>query len=150
MRKALTQDSVISLLFLIIITIMFIATRSLIPEAAIFPYILMALLLILTLSILKNGIKRDDYGAHGDDEEKLTYDRLKNPMFVFFLIFIYCVLITIIGFFPSTLLFVFVYLFLNDVKSIKLIGGTMIGVVLFIYWLFVVQLNVKLPTGIFF
>lgn len=150
MRKILTQDSLISFLFLIIITIMFIATRSLIPEAAIFPYILMAVLLILTLSILKTGIKRDDYGAHGDDEEELTVDRLKSPMFVFFLIFVYCVLITIIGFFPSTIIFVFVYLFLNNVKSIKLIGGTLIGVVLFIYWLFVVQLNVRLPTGIFY
>lgn len=150
MRKFLTQDSIVAGLFLLLITIMFIATRSLIPEAAIFPYILMALLLILTLSILKNGIKRDDYGAHGDDEEKLTYDRLKNPMFVFFLILVYCLLITIIGFFPSTLIFVFVYLFINDVKSIKLIGGTMIGIVLFIYWLFVVQLNVRLPTGMFF
>ena len=150
MRKIFTQDSIIGFLFLIIITVMFIATRSLIPEAAIFPYILMSILLVLTLSILKNGIKREDYGAHGDDEEKLTYDILKNPLFVFFLILLYCLLITIIGFFPSTLIFIFVYLFLNDVKSIKLLGGTMIGVVLFIYWLFVVQLNVNLPTGLFY
>lgn len=151
-KKTINQDVVMGATLLLVSGVLYIMARDLISEAAIFPIVLIVLLAIFALAILLKGVGRDaeSYGEHGDDEEKLNVEMLKSPLIVFAGIFLYCLLITMIGFFISTTIFLVLYLYLNHYRSWVKVVATVLVVNLFIYLLFVQQLNVRLPAGLMF
>jgi len=130
--------------------VLYYLTNNLITEAATFPFILILLLIIFSIMIIVNSYKREGFEDHGDDEERLSASLLKAPLITIAGIFLYCLLITLIGFFPSTVIFLVGYLYINNYRSIKVITITVISLIVFIYVLFVYQLNVRLPVGILF
>lgn len=151
-KKAINQDVVMGAALLLISGVLYMMARELISEAAIFPMVLIILLAIFALAILFKGVGRDEktYGDHGDDEEELNVEMLKSPLIVFAGIFLYCLLITVVGFFVATSIFLVLYLYLNRYRSIIKVITTVLVVNLFIYLLFVQQLNVRLPAGLMF
>lgn len=151
-KKAINQDVVMGAALLLVSGVLYMMARELISEAAIFPMVLIILLAIFALAILFKGVGRDEktYGDHGDDEEKLNVEMLKSPLIVFAGIFLYCLLITVVGFFVATSIFLVLYLYLNRYRSIIKVITTVLVVNLFIYLLFVQQLNVRLPAGLMF
>lgn len=150
LKRYLNQDVFISVFLLIIAILFYILTFDLPNEASMFPVILVIMLSLFSIFIILTGIKRNEFESHGDDESKLTVSLLKSPLFTFLGIFLYSFFITIIGFFPSTIIFIVLYLYINNFRSIKAITITVIAIVAFVYLLFVYQLNVNLPIGILF
>lgn len=150
LRTYLNQDVIIGVFFILLTGTLYFMTKNLITEAAVFPIILILLMMLFSISIIINGRKRTEFSDHGDDEEKLTASLLKGPLITIGGILLYCLLITLIGFFPSTVIFLVAYLYLNNYRSIKIITITVVTLIIFIYILFVYQLNVKLPAGILF
>lgn len=152
MKRVLNQDIYMGASLLIVAFIFFVMANNLISEAALFPIFLLVLLSIFSIFIIFKGMNRaeDSFGDHGDDEQKLNLELLKSPLMVFVGIVIYSLLITLIGFFIATSLFLIVYLYLNHYRSIVKITLTVVIVNLFIFLVFVQQLNVRLPLGILF
>lgn len=150
MKAYINQDVLIGIFFLIIVVFFFTLTSNLIPEAATFPIVVAILLFIFAILIIKTGLKRKEFKGDGDDESKLTSSLLKTPLLTFSGVVLYCLFITLIGFFPSTVIFIIAYLYINNYRSLKTMIITVISVVFFVYLLFVYQLNVRLPAGILF
>ena len=85
--------------------------------------------------------------ADEGEEETLTPSLLKTPMTLLLVVVAYAGLLEIIGFFPSTILFLGGYLWYGGVRDWRVLVGVVVGLNLFIYLLFIVQLNVPLPAG---
>lgn len=70
-----------------------------------------------------------------------------NPMFMFAILVVYVLLMTTLGFFPATLLFMpVVMIYMGYRRPLPMICVT-IGMNLFIWVLFVYSLKVRLPRG---
>jgi len=98
--------------------------------------------LILTVISIVNGKK-----PRG---KEVSIKEFRNPMIMYLLIIVYVLLMTKLGFFSASILFMpAVMLYMGYRKPIPLVCVTA-GMLAFIYVLFVVQLKVKLPDGILF
>ena len=150
MKRYLNQDIGIGIMLIVFLAFIFYLTNNLIAEAAIFPYILIGLLFLFSITIIIRGSKRDKFTEDGDDEEKITGSLLRTPLITFIGIVLYCVLITLIGFFPSTIIFIILYLYINNYRSFKKVAFTVVFLIMFVYLVFNYQLNVPLPLGILF
>jgi putative tricarboxylic transport membrane protein len=124
--------------------------------AALFPRGILLLLVFFAVWIVIGGIKktkkmrREEEVRYKGEEERLTFRLLGSPMSAFFIAVVYVMLLAIIGFFPATILFLTGYLWYGGVRDWKAYALTVAGLNLFIYLLFVLQLNVRLPPGILF
>ena len=149
------QDVFVSLVFIFISIFLYFKTFNLIEEAALFPRILLMLFALFGILILLSGIKKTKALKEGatiayeGDEAPLNQGVLKSPLMTLLIVAGYVLLMTIIGFFPSTILFMAVFLAYMKVKNWKIFVITIASLNLFIYLVFVLQLNVQLPAGIF-
>ncbi|MCM3093253.1 MULTISPECIES: tripartite tricarboxylate transporter TctB family protein [unclassified Cytobacillus] len=156
MRKKCHQDIYISFVMFIISVFLYIQTFNMIEEAALFPRILLLLFTAFGIFILIGGIKKTKSLQNGQaetyegDEEALDLRILKAPITTVIIVGIYVLLMNFIGFFPATILFMASFLAYMKVKSWKGYVFTIGGLNLFVYLVFVIQLNVQLPAGIFF
>ena len=79
--------------------------------------------------------------------KEVTIKEFKNPMIMFAIIVAYAYLMTLIGFFPATLLFMPAAMIYMGYKRILPMVCVTIGMNLFIWVLFVYSLKVRLPKG---
>lgn len=66
------------------------------------------------------------------------------------MILAYTLLLDKIGFFVTSAVFMVIMSLWMGYRKIQFIAVTVVGLLGFIYWLFVFQLNVVLPSGILF
>lgn len=79
--------------------------------------------------------------------KEVTLKEFKNPMIMFAIIVCYAFLMTVIGFFPATVLFMpLAMIYMGYKRPLPVICVT-IGMNLFIWILFVYSLKVRLPRG---
>lgn len=156
MANRIHQDVYVSLLFIIVSIFLYIKTFSLIDEAALFPRTLLILFAVLGVFILLGGLKKTKAQKNGEtivyegDEASMDAQNLKSPVLTVIIVGLYVLLMTIIGFFPATVIFMAGFLAYMKVTSWKVYVLTITGLNLFIYLVFILQLNVQLPIGIFF
>lgn len=156
MSRYLHQDVIAGLVLVAICAIMYPLTYGFTGEAATWPRGILVLLAALGVLISVKGVRRaaDDSRGEGTagegDEETLTPSLLKTPIALLLVVVVYAALLEIIGFFPSTILFLGGYLWYGGVRDWRVLGGVVVGLNLFVYLLFVVQLNVQLPAGLLF
>lgn len=156
MTKYLHQDVVSGLVLVAICAILYPLTSGFSGEAAIWPRGVLLLLAALGVLISVKGVRRaaeerrGEGAADEEEEETLTPSLLKTPIALLLVVVIYAALLEIIGFFPSTVLFLGGYLWYGGVRDWRVLGGVVVGLNLFVYLLFVVQLNVPLPAGLLF
>lgn len=156
MGSRIHQDVFVSLVFIFISIFLYYKTFNLIEDAALFPRILLILFAVFGVLILLMGIKKTKALKNGEtvgyegDEAPLNPGVLKSPLMTLLIVAGYVFLMSVIGFFPATILFMAVFLAYMQVKSWKVFTFTIAGLNLFIYLVFVLQLNVQLPVGIFF
>jgi phosphatidylglycerophosphate synthase len=111
-----------------------------------FPRIILFFLLLFSGYILVTGIRKTLLKK--DVERKfLNY---KHPLVTFFMIAIYVFLIDILGFFSSTSIFIAIFMLFYNVRKYRVVFLCVLGVNLFVYYLFVWQLNIQLPAGLLF
>lgn len=157
MSRILNQDVISGGVLIIVAIILFINTFEFgSSEAAMFPRGLIYLLFLMSILIIIGGIRK---AKQSEDETKTDVDteqrpmnstQIKNTVLTLSLVILYAFMIYTIGFFPATTVFITLFLLYMGVKNWKPYVFTVIGLNLFIYLLFVVQLNVRLPMGILF
>jgi hypothetical protein len=145
MKKWVNSDS-ISGLIIVIISIFFLSMTNKMPiSAARFPKLVLSILGILGFVLFIRGIKSSL--KNKNLKETITFTSFKNPIIAISLITIYVVLLKILGFYIATALYTVLFMLFFQERKIKTILLTAIAINLFVYLLFVVQLNVQLPQG---
>ncbi|MFG6114800.1 tripartite tricarboxylate transporter TctB family protein [Halobacillus sp. MO56] len=156
MSSKLHQDIYVGVIVIGVSIFLFTKTLGLIEEAARYPQGLLVLFTLFGIFIILKGIKKTKLLREGEelkydgDEAPLNMKLLKSPLITLAIVVVYVWLLSFIGFFPATILFMASYLGYMQVRSWKAYAFTIVGLNLFIYLVFVMQLNVQLPAGIFF
>lgn len=158
MTKNLHQDMIAGAILALVSVYLYIESYDFAAAgAALWPRIILGLLFLLALGIVFKGLQktrriRQGETVEGDEEEeeeRLNLRLLKSPLATLLVVIVYVALLAIIGFFPATILFLAGYLWYGGVRNWVTYVSTIVGLPLFIYLLFVIQLNVQLPSGIF-
>lgn len=126
---------------------MYLLTGDMPKESALFPrglIILFAILGIL-LSITSLKDKKDS-----SKDIKTIFASTKEALIGLGIITAYAVAINFVGFFIATTVFIVAFMIVYKQKSIRKIMITAVVLNLFIYLVFVYQLNVPLPKGFLF
>ncbi|WMJ76883.1 MULTISPECIES: tripartite tricarboxylate transporter TctB family protein [unclassified Sedimentibacter] len=124
--------------------LLFSMTGNLPAQSSLFPKALSVLFGVLGLMLVFNGRKINN------SEEKNPSFGNKEMWIGLGLIITYIVLMNVTGFFTATALFIIAFMLVNKVRSVIKIGVTVVALNIFIYFIFVAQLNVPLPQGLLF
>lgn len=147
MKKKLSHDVYIGILMIIFSVFMYLKTGDMPKGAATFPKLVLTTFAFFGFLIFLGGMKKTK--NFNTKEQNINLFQ-KNPMSVLLIVVIYVSMINLLGFFTSTSLFIIALMLFFRERRIKTIVLTLLGVDLFIYLLFVVQLNVLLPRGLLF
>ncbi len=153
MKKHIHYDVAVGAVLVLLSCVLFPMTFEFPDTADMFPQFILAVLFALGIYTLFHGIRqtrKERVMLERGEEVKaaFTWKESKLPLAGYIIIVLYILAIKPIGFFVSTTVFLVAYmLFLNMKKPVVLITVTL-GVDLFVYFLFVMQLNLNLPSGI--
>ena len=112
------------------------------PSAAVWPRAVLVGIIILSALLVLNGMKLT--AAHADPG-LIPLDIVKGPMAALLDIVIYAVLMKFTGYFVSTAIFLPFGMFALGQRNWKAILGVTVGLELFVYVLFVMQLQLRMP-----
>ncbi len=140
------SDIYISVVMLVISISLTIMTFDMPEGPEKFPRIILFFLTIFSIYILATGIKKSLKNIDSDRK----FINIKHPIISFILIFLYIFLIDKLGFFSSTSVFMIAFMLYYNIRNYITVALCLLGLNLFVYVLFVYQLNIQLPTGILF
>ena len=112
------------------------------PSAAVWPRAVLVGIIILSALLVLNGMKQT--AAHADPG-LIPLDIIKGPMAALLVIVVYAVLMKFTGYFVSTAIFLPFGMFALGQRNWKAIFGVTVGLELFVYVLFVMQLQLRMP-----
>ena len=112
------------------------------PSAAVWPRAVLMGIIILSALLVLNGVKQT--AAHADPG-LIPLDIIKGPMAALLVIVVYAVLMKFTGYFVSTAIFLPFGMFALGQRNWKAILGVTVGLELFVYVLFVMQLQLRMP-----
>ena len=112
------------------------------PDAAIWPKCVLIVIALLSTLLVIRGIRLTTRGA---DTEMIPSSLLKGPMVSILLIIAYAILMNFVGYFISTAIFLPLGMFALGQRNWKIMLGITIGLELFIYILFDVELKIRMP-----
>lgn len=153
MKAHLHYDVFVGAFLIVLSVCLFPMTLSFPDTAGIFPQFILVVLFILGIYTLFHGVKETKAERklieEGQEVKQLFgWKENKLLMLGYVLIVAYILLIDVLGFFTSTTIFMVGYMFfLKMRKPLTLILVT-VGVDCFIYFLFVMQLKLSLPSGL--
>ncbi|MFD1415736.1 tripartite tricarboxylate transporter TctB family protein [Oceanobacillus jeddahense] len=156
MLAKLHQDIFVGVFIILISVYFFIETIDFSAETAVYPRAILLIMIFFSILLLFQGVKKtrqiikNEEVEESKEESTLTLSLLKRPSIGLLIITIYVLFINIIGFIVSTFLFFVVFLRFMGEKRIRMYVYIALAFNLFIYFLFAVQLNVQLPSGILF
>ena len=129
---------------LIILSALFygVAGKFVNPSAAVWPRAVLVGIIILSALLVLNGVKQT--AAHADPG-LISLDIIKGPMAALLVIVVYAVLMKFTGYFVSTAIFLPFGMFALGQRNWKAILGVTVGLELFVYVLFVMQLQLRMP-----
>lgn len=158
MKSKIHQDVYVGVSIILLSIFVFIKSNNYIITVRLFPLLLSVILIILAIFMILEAIKKGNESEEqkeqeitkDSEEESISIDLIKSPLTVTFIILIYISLISVIGFFTSTILFLLLLLRYLKTPKIATYFILIIGLNVFVYLLFVTQLGVRLPTGFLF
>lgn len=112
------------------------------PSAAVWPRAVLVGIILLSALLVLNGVKQT--AAHADPG-LIPLDIVKGPMAALLVIVVYAVLMKFTGYFVSTAIFLPFGMFALGQRNWKAILGVTVGLELFVYVLFVMQLQLRMP-----
>lgn len=112
------------------------------PSAAVWPRAVLVGIILLSALLVLNGVKQT--AAHADPG-LIPLDIIKGPMAALLVIVVYAVLMKFTGYFVSTAIFLPFGMFALGQRNWKAILGVTVGLELFVYVLFVMQLQLRMP-----
>lgn len=112
------------------------------PDAATWPKAILIGILILSAMLVVHGLKLTQQKM---DQSLVFSGGLKGSMLSLLAIVLYAVLMSFTGYFVSTAIFLPLGMFFLGQRNWKAILGVTVGLELFVYVLFVVQLQLRMP-----
>jgi len=143
-QKQTDADTIAGIVLLLCSAFFYVRSGRLIPEAAVWPKMLLVIIAIMGTLLTIRGVRKSLKAA---ESEKLVL-RLKEmsgPAVVLVVMTAYAVCMDLTGFFISTAIFLPLSMALLKQKSIPVLFGVTVGVEAFVYWLFVAQLSLRMP-----
>lgn len=119
-------------------------------DAAAWPRVVLLLLMFLGAVLAVRGFRsaRPASGARTDGEWNRAV--LRGPALTLLIVVGYVALVSIVGFFPATALYLCFHLWFSGVRDLRVYAGVTVVFVGLVYLLFVYELQVPLPTGLVF
>lgn len=114
-------------------------------DAAVWPKLILIVTLILSVLLVLSGVKKTLRQTDGTDVLSLKIRELGAPVVVLIVMSAYAVMMDWTGFFVSTAIFLPLGMFLFKQRSLPVLLGVTVGIEVFVYWLFIVQLNLRMP-----
>lgn len=108
------------------------------PAAARWPQAVLLVSAVLSILLIIHGIRTKDYPSP-------EYKSVKAPFLALLLMIVYCAVMDLAGFFISTVIFCPLGMYLLGQRNWKVLVGVPIGLDLFVYVLFVMQLQLQMP-----
>ena len=112
------------------------------PQAATWPQLILVCIIILSAMLVIHGLKLTKQNA---EPGTIPAPVLKGPMITLVMIVIYAIAMNFIGYFISTAIFLPLGMFALGQRNWKPILGVTVGLEIFIYVLFVMQLQLRMP-----
>ena len=141
--KKNNTDVTIGIVIIIFSVLMMLPTRDMPDGAELFPRIILTCFIILGCLNIIAGLKKGKVIRN-------QKNNIKNILITITAVLAYVLMIQFIGFFVSTVLFIVGFLYCFGQKKKSVIIFCIIGVCLFVYLLFIMQLNLTLPKGLLF
>lgn len=143
------SDVIIGIFLIIFAVGIFVMSNPLPTQSATFPRIVAGIMIFLSALLIVSGTKKAKlYEESTGDESSANREVYKNVVKGAVLIFLYILLMPTLGFFAATSAFIASFMLVYKERSIKKILLTVITLDVFIYFIFVAQLNVPLPQGL--
>ncbi len=139
-------DVYIGVVLIIIALIIIVMSNPLPSESAVFPRIVAGIMIFLSLILTFNGLKSSK--SVKDESESTEKIFMKDVLKGAAIMILYLVLMPILGYFTATTLFIVLFMVAYNEKSVRKILTTVVILNVFIYMIFVAQLNVPLPQGL--
>jgi hypothetical protein len=146
MEKARFQDLCIGILVLIVSAVAYAGALEMPEDTQVYTNTVIALFAFLgSLLIVFSLVNRNKPGGAA-----LSVNTIKNPAITVVFVAVYLALITVLGFYFSSVVFLVTYMLFLGARKPKSMAIAIVGMLTFIYFVFTVQLKVPLPRGIFF
>jgi len=147
------QDFVMGIFLLLVGVFFFVGALPFAEEPGYFPKVFSVILIVLALVNTVNGVKEtkklNDQIRNGEDvKPEMTWENLKLPVCVMFILLGYAVAISILGFFVSTFIFLIGFMAFLGYRNWRTMILVALGVDIFIYVVFVMLLSQRLPSGL--
>jgi hypothetical protein len=131
--------------------VLLLRTGSMPAGAAQFPKVILACFIgfglwIAYKGVVKTRLLKNDRGDQVKDKP-LDLTQLKRPFLTLAGVIMYVAAIKLAGFFVASTAFVLVFMWFSGIRSIKKMLLITLGMDIFLYLLFVIQLKVQLPSG---
>lgn len=152
MKKIIHHDAFISVVFLLFSAFMLFETFSLPAKTAKYPTAVIVGMLLFAAVTLYQAL----VATRNIDEttaEKAQYLKLhivRRPLITALLVFAYTLCMDFVGFFTATALFLVAFMYYCGMKKWKVVLYSVIGMNLFIYLMFVLQLKIQFPQAWWF
>ena len=140
------QDLTISIVIFIVAGALFAVTGSMLPDSAMFPQMILILIAVINTINVIQVIRKDKALMAKDTQEQhmLTFQTAKMPLVVFLGAVAYVVLFAFTNYFIATAIMLVIFMLIEKVKPKWMIIVITAVYLAFIYYLFVVQLSVRL------
>jgi len=150
MKKRIHHDVYVGI-FMAILTILGTLRTFTMPKGSdMFPQLLFALFGIFSISIIYKGIKESVVMTQEGRQDEITMKGLKLPFAALGIATVYTILVKYLGFFASTIIYIPAFMYFYRYKKVPIMVMSVAGTLVFIYLVFIKQLNVPFPAGILF
>ena len=148
-KKFISNDVFVGV-FLTIVGFIFLMQAIKFPGKSVyFPTFVLLLLFILSIGLIGVGIYKTLMVRRGKKDLKNPEMKIK-PFLVLGSIFVYIFCIDKIGFFVSSAIYLPCGMLLFGQRRPLLIIFSTIGLLVFIFWIFVIQMHIYMPKGFLF
>lgn len=135
-------DRWLSVIILILCCILYVITLSYPNEVVTFPKVLIIIMAFMSISLFLNSFRQIEKSIL--DESVSTWE----VIITIALIILYVVLVPVIGFFMSTILYLYVQMWILNRNRIILYAVISTGTIAFLYLVFVIFLKIWFPKGL--
>ena len=112
------------------------------PDAATWPHLILVCIIILSAMLVVNGLKQTFKAA---EPGMIPAGLLKGPVVSLAAVVAYGILMNFTGYFVSTAVFLPLGMFALGQRDLRAILGVTVGLEVFVYILFVTQLQLRMP-----
>lgn len=150
MKKRIHHDVFVGLILAAVAAFGYFRTLQMPKGADQFPQILFGLFAIFSVFIFIKGIKESVIMTKEGRADTITLKGLRLPFAALAIATVYTILAKYLGFFVATVIYIPAFMYFYRYRKIPIMIVSIIGTILFVYLVFVKQLNVPFPRGILF